>query len=359
MPTPPPTATATPPSTSTFTVTPSPTASATRTATRTPTASATATHPTDAATPNSAGEYAYVVQSGETIWTIAERWGVLAGQVLAYNQLSATEVTAGVTLRIPASMLGQTYTGGGVAATPTPLPSGAGQDRVVLGPMSHDWQTLNNCGPATMAMLLSYYGIQTSQFQTASWLKPNAPDRNVSPNEMAAYARTQGFGTFVGIGGSVDLLQRLVSAGFPVVTELWLNYDGGVGHFRIVRGFDRAEQRLLANDSFLGPELWFTYDAFRRDWAYYNNTYIVVYPQSEEARVREIIGGAWEPAVMWEDLRVATRERVTAQPDDALAWHGLGEALLQQGKPAEAIDAYEEAITIGLPDRYLWYRYGC
>lgn len=125
-----------------------------------------------------------------------------------------------------------------------------------------------------------------------------------------------------------------------------------------MRGFDRAEQRLLTNDSFLGPELWFGYDVFRCDWAYYNFTYIVVYPQSEEARVRQIIGGAWEPAVMWEDLRVAMRERVTAQPDDALAWYGLDETLLQQGKPAEAIEAYERVITTGLPDRYLWYRYG-
>nr|WP_290666329.1 C39 family peptidase [Ardenticatena sp.] len=341
------------------TATPSPTPTSTPTPTHTATPTNTPTpSPTPTPTPNADGEFVHIVQPGESIWSIAETWRVLPSQLLSYNHISAGDVQPGREIRIPMTMLAQPYQGNQGVVLTTPIAPTEEPDRVVLGPMMHDWQKLNNCGPTTTAMFLSYFGIHVTQFDTAAFLKPNPRDRNVSPGEIAAYLRQQGFEVFVGLNGDIALLERLLQAGFPVIVEQWLQYDGGMGHYRVVRGFDRTKQEILFNDSFLGPDIWFTYADFLRDWAYYNNLYIVAYRPEQTDLVRSIIGEDWEPAAMWTRLASDMEARVAQTPDDALAWYGLGEARLRLGDPQGAVEAYEQAIAIGLPFRYLWYRYG-
>jgi hypothetical protein len=65
--------------------------------------------------------------------------------------------------------------------------------RVALTGITHQWQTWNNCGPSTITMNLSYYGRPETQVESAQFLKPNQEDKNVSPEELAAYARSLGF----------------------------------------------------------------------------------------------------------------------------------------------------------------------
>ena len=76
---------------------------------------------------------------------------------------------------------------------PPPLPPPALDGPVLpatlLGGIRHYWQTWNNCGPATFTMNLSYYGLPVTQAEAAKVLKPNKDDKNVSPDQMAAYAR--------------------------------------------------------------------------------------------------------------------------------------------------------------------------
>src|SRR5258708_16580565 len=69
-------------------------------------------------------------------------------------------------------------------ATPIVLPATFRLD-------SYEWipQTWNNCGPANLAQILNYYGIKTTQKDTASCLKPNANDVNVTPRQLVNYPR--------------------------------------------------------------------------------------------------------------------------------------------------------------------------
>lgn len=336
-----------------------PTASATSTPLP-PTATPTPLPSTPTGTPpvNEQGEIVHAVQPGETIYTIAARYGVLQSQLTAYNQIDPNAVTPGMTLRIPVGMLGQGYTGGR-RATATPLPGAVAQDRVVLSGFIHDWQKLNNCGPTTTSVMLSYFGINRSQLEIAAAVKPaGGVDKNVGPAEVAAYVGTVGLEAFVGINGSIELAERLLSAGFPFMVEQWMDWDGVVGHYRAVRGFDRTRRAMLYNDTFLGPDIWKPYDGFLRDWAAYNNTYIVFYRPEQEAMLREIIGPDWDPAAMWERLRAESQARLDQGERSGYLRYGLAEALHQQGRDAEAIPVYEQAIAAGLPWRYLWYRYG-
>ena len=78
--------------------------------------------------------------------------------------------------------------------------------RIALTGFEHEWQTWNNCGPATISMNLSYYGHVGTQVEAAQFLKPNQEDKNVSPDELVAYVRSSGFEGVVGHGGDITLL---------------------------------------------------------------------------------------------------------------------------------------------------------
>ena len=77
---------------------------------------------------------------------------------------------------------------------------------IVLAGFNHEWQTWNNCGPATVSMNLSYFGQPDTQVNAAQFLKPNKDDKNVNPNELLAYARSKGYDGLVGQGGNTTQL---------------------------------------------------------------------------------------------------------------------------------------------------------
>jgi tetratricopeptide (TPR) repeat protein len=212
---------------------------------------------------------------------------------------------------------------------------------------------MNNCGPTTTSIMLSYYNIELPQLTVANVLKPNPEDKNVSPAEVAAYVRQQGLGAFIGVNGDIALIERLLAAGFPVMVEQWMHYDGGVGHYRAARGYSSDKQLILQEDTFLGPDTWRSYEEFNQDWAYFNNTYLVFYPPEEEQRVAGLIGGDWDATTMWQRAL-----ETFSQQDNGFALYGKAEALHQLGRDGEAIRFYEQAIARGLPQRYLWYRFG-
>ncbi|PID85600.1 MAG: hypothetical protein CSB13_07490, partial [Chloroflexi bacterium] len=70
------------------------------------------------------------------------------------------------------------------SATPVSIPNQARLEGI-----SHMFQEWNNCGPATLAMTLTYFDIPARQSETAAFLKPNPEDRNVSPHEMVSYVK--------------------------------------------------------------------------------------------------------------------------------------------------------------------------
>ena len=274
-------------------------------------------------------------------------------QIIAYNQLESKELFIGQEIRITTGMMSQRYTGTGGGATPTPLPVVSDETRVVLGPFAFDWQKMNNCGPTTTSVMLSYFDFELPQLTVANVVKPNPDDKNVSPAEVAAYVRQQGLQVFIGINGDIPLIERLLAAGYPVMVEQWMHFDGGVGHYRAARGYDREKQLILQEDTFLGPDIWRPYEEFNQDWAYFNNTYLVFYPPAEAERVAGLIGADWDATTMWQRAL-----DTFSQQDNGFALYGKAEALHQLGRDAEAIPFYEQAIARGLPERYFWYRFG-
>lgn len=308
------------------------------------------------ATPHPEAEIEIKIEPGQTIEEIAHRFGVSVEDLVAYNGLENAEAAPRheYTIHVP---IGEARVAA-MHATATAVVQIKLPELVVLN-MTHDFQKRNNCAPATTSMVLNVLGVEKSQFDMADLQKPVPSDVNVTTEEVAVSIREVGIGAYVGINGDAALIERLLAAGFPIMTEEWMPYDEGMGHFRAIRGYDHNDDTILYNDSYYGAELWRSYNNFLKAWKPFNNKFVVPYHPEQEAQLKEIIGPNWDQITMYEGLRATSQAQIEADPSDAYAWWGLGEALVKLGHPAEAVEAFEQAIaTNTLPWRYMWYRYG-
>ena len=233
-------------------------------------------------------------------------------------------------------------------------------------------QKFNNCGPTNLTIVLNHYGIDVDQFDVAAVARPNYEDRNVSPDELVAYVREQtGLAAEVYAGGDVDLLRRLIAAGFPVIIEKGLEPDektGWMGHYLTVFGYDDITSHLLTRDTYLGP--WrgdglASYRDTERYWAQFNGTFIVVYPSERAADLAELLGPRFaDPATMWQAAADEARALAVLTPTDPFVWFNLGTSLTELARLgdaslyAAAAAAYDQARLLGLPARMLWYQFG-
>ncbi|MFQ5610952.1 MAG: C39 family peptidase [Anaerolineae bacterium] len=248
----------------------------------------------------------------------------------------------------------------GTAVEQSPaVPVAAIAPQVSLTGFSHDWQTWNNCGPTTIAMNLSFYGRAETQVESAQFLKPNQDDKNVNPEELAAYARTLGFEATTRVGGNLELLKRLLSNGLPVIVETWLDPEdnGGLGHYRLFSGYDEAGRYFLAQDSLRGPEIQVDMDEFDQFWRVFNRKYVVVYRPEQAQLVQAILGPDAMDWAMLERALTAAQSEARVNPADPFAWFNIGSTYAQLGEPELAASAFDEARRIGLPYRMLWYQF--
>lgn len=250
--------------------------------------------------------------------------------------------------------------------SPTPLPA-----QVLLKGIRYQYQSFNNCGPANLAMALSYWGWEGSQNTTKAALRPNEDDANVMPAEMAAYAAAQPrMKAVLHVGGSLELLKRFLAGGFPVVVEMGHQpkKDWWMGHYVVINGYDDAAARLTAQDSLVMPDLPIPYAEIEESWwRDFNRVFLVVYPSEREAEVLSILGPDADPTEnLRRALETARQEaaRLTGR-DLFFAYFNQGDTLLALGDTRAAADAYDIAFTLyraidekQRPWRTLWYRSG-
>lgn len=230
---------------------------------------------------------------------------------------------------------------------------------VTLTGFKHEWQTWNNCGPATISMNLSYYGRGDTQVEAARFLKPNQDDKNVSPHELVAYAGSLGFEGLVRHGGDIGLLKHLLSNDYPVIAESWAEPDdrGGMGHYRLLTGYSQVDNQFWTYDSLHGASVAVPIDEFDRLWRVFNRVYVVVFPAEEAPLVYAILGSNADQTAMYEHALRAAQQEARTDPDDAFAWFNVGTNYARLGEPALAASAFDEARRLGLPYRMLWYQF--
>jgi len=258
-----------------------------------------------------------------------------------------------------------------VTLTPVPFPNPTIAARstpaalssaiVLLTGFRQTFQTWNNCGPANLTMELSYYGWKGTQAQAAASLKPDPEDRNVNPDEVAAFARSQGFQAVVRVNGSLDLLKALLRAGFPTIVEKGFEPEeklGWMGHYEVVVGWSDTTREFVVMDSYLGPNLSVPFDEMDKYWRQFNWTYVVVYRPDQAEALAKVIGAEMDDATMYRNALARAQAELTSNPNDAFGWFNLGTNYSALGMPSESVKAYDEARRLGLPWRMTWYQFG-
>lgn len=249
---------------------------------------------------------------------------------------------------------------------PTPIPM-----QVQLTPPAfdevRDMQDWNNCGPATLALQLRYWGWQGDQYDISEVIKPTRDDRNVNVEELVYYVRNRSgwLNAEYRVGGDLEMIKKLIAAGIPVMLEesfevdrqYWPSDDLWSGHYRLITGFDDASQMFTAHDTEIGPNQKVSYTDTDINWQSFNRVYVIVYPPDMEEAVISILGEQWDMDVNRQKA-LETAERETQEdPDNAFAWFNLGNNLAYFARWNESAQAFDAARTIGLPQRMFRYQF--
>ncbi len=227
--------------------------------------------------------------------------------------------------------------------------------RALLEPMTHEFETWNNCAPVTSEMVLSYYGIQKKQTEIAPVLRPNAKNFSVRIDQIGAYLGQFGLQSQPLIGGTLPLLKVFASNGIPVVVEDQLSLQDDYGHFRVVRGYDDSAGVLIFGDSYFGATNRIAYNLYAELWKRHDYAFMPVFRPEQAALVQAILGPDFDPRTNLDNALKAARTAVADQPSDGFAWLNLGADLYKTGQFPEAIDAWNHAKTLKITPRTLWY----
>ena len=246
-------------------------------------------------------------------------------------------------------------------ATPPPLPASAR-----LPAPAWEKQSWNNCGPATLALAMRYYGWEGDQHDISDLLKPDPGDKNVNVEELVYYVRTRAgwLNAEYRVGAGLETLKRFLAAGFPVVIEKSLvlppNEGGGgwAAHYVLLTGYDDERQEFITQDTYDGADLPVSYVDLDERWHAFNHVYIVVFPAGEAEAVAALMGDEADPEVNRRRALERSQAEVAADPDDAYAWFNLGTNLAHFERYAEAAQAYDTALGLGLPWRFTRYQFG-
>lgn len=250
--------------------------------------------------------------------------------------------------------------------TLTPIPKS-----ILLTGVRHEYQTWNNCGPATLAMALSYWKWDGGQRIIADFTKPNPRDKNVAPYELADYveSNTQ-LQIALRVGGEIELLKRFLAAGFPVIIEKGFegrDFDGWMGHYVLVTGYSNSDQQFTFQDSYYGTDQVMGYEDFESYWRAFNFTYLVVYPAESKNEIMEILGPHTDEEFNYRYAAQKASDEIYALNgrDQFFAWFNRGTNLVSLQDFTGAASAYDEAFMLypDIPEkerpwRMMWYQTG-
>lgn len=231
------------------------------------------------------------------------------------------------------------------------------------GPMPFMWQSLNNCGPCSVAMAVGYYGVPADQQEVEREIEDN-PNRLIptsvlarsgsfahmtAPWDLTGPIRARGLEAKPRWGGDLDRLRSLLAAGVPVIVFQWLEPGATVRHFRVARGYDDERQVIYTNDSYLGQNRPISYAEFMDTWRFSNRWYMPVYRKADEQAVARALGAEWDDSQMWAGAVARNQAEVAQAPHNAEARWNLGDSLARLEQWGAAAEQWEVAERLPRP----------
>ncbi len=247
--------------------------------------------------------------------------------------------------------------------TPVPLPV-----RMILEPPKYEKEVYNNCGAATLAMLLRMYDWVGNQNDISSIIKPDIDDKNVNIDELVYYIRnkTGWLNAEYRVAGDVELLKRLIANGYPVIIESGMlldqsyrvNDDRWGGHYLLVTGYDDDTTSFTTQDSWYSPNRIVTYEELDKNWKAFNRAYLLVFLPDQTDAIKDLVGENWDEETNRINALNQAYDETETDPEDAFAWFNVGTNLLYFDRNTEAAQAYDTAIRLGIPQRMLRHQFG-
>jgi len=125
-----------------------------------------------------------------------------------------------------------------------------------LGPLNHQWQTLNNCHRASIAILMGFYDVWFTQH-----------DYNLGMDNLAEFAADYGLTARVyairySPQPATQIVRWLLAERIPVIVGQNLSRQEHTWHYRVAYGYSDATQEILLDDPLLGADLRLSYETF-------------------------------------------------------------------------------------------------
>ncbi len=128
------------------------------------------------------------------------------------------------------------------------------------------WLKRNYCGPACLAMVLNSWD-ETRSFSQGKIAEEifDSGSQATYNSELVLYPRTKGFESY-SFQGDMRILKELVSKDIPVIVLTKTIKQVAKGHYRVVIGFDDAEDQIIFHDPFFGGRKAMRSKTFMKLW---------------------------------------------------------------------------------------------
>lgn len=222
-------------------------------------------------------------------------------------------------------------------------------------------QTEFQCGPATLAMVLNYQGIETDVEQLIPQVFLPERDGSVQPEMLATVRRYEQLA--YPIRGTMDALLGHLAAGAPVVVMQNLSLPiYPMWHYAVAIGYDLPNETLILRSGEVERHS-MSFSRFDATWARTERWGFVVaapgtLPAGITARnaLEEI--SAYEESHGPEATLSSWQAFVERHPANAMGQFALGNALYADQQPDKASEAFERATELDKEMGAAWLNLG-
>lgn len=209
-------------------------------------------------------------------------------------------------------------------------------------------QKKNWCGPAALASVLNYWGMDVSQEELASQIYISSL-RGTLDFELKQAAFERGFWSQDNIG-SLNLLFEFVDRDYPVITLNKSLPIFSVYHYNVVIGYDDWRNVIIAHAGEKENKLIY-YRTFLRGWKPTDNWLLVVCPPEKVDWKLSFdgynqLGLLFEKKDKLEPAKENYKKAIEENPDSAVAYFNLGNCFLKQDLYKEAERNFKKAIEL-------------
>lgn len=117
------------------------------------------------------------------------------------------------------------------------------------------------CGPASVRMVLAYYGIKVGPLR--AWWYTHVSHAGTTRRNLVRAIRIAGLHVHAHHNATVAEVRSFVQRGVPVVVN-YREPHNNEGHFAVVVGV--SDEHVLLRDPYHGPRFALSLDSFRRRW---------------------------------------------------------------------------------------------